>query len=78
MTNNPRKVKDLTEHGVTVTDRISLIVPPNPHNEFYLETKASKSGHLIDSNGKERLSARDHQDAKPVGDGVVDIREIAT
>ena len=29
------------------------MIPPNPHNEFYLQTKAVKSGHLIDIEGKE-------------------------
>jgi len=55
MTNNPRKINDLMTHGVKVTERISLIIPPNPYNRFYLETKAVKSGHLIDFNGKEHL-----------------------
>src|SRR5713226_3368924 len=55
MTNNPRKIADLTAHGIKITDRIPLIIPPNPHNRFYLETKATKSGHLIDLRGKERL-----------------------
>jgi GTP cyclohydrolase II len=48
LSNNPRKVDDLTRHGVTVTERIPLIIPANPHNEFYLRTKAQRSGHLID------------------------------
>jgi GTP cyclohydrolase II len=55
ITNNPRKVADLTAHGIKITGRIPLVVPPNPYNRFYLETKASKSGHLIDFNGKEHL-----------------------
>ncbi len=55
MTNNPRKIEDLTRHGIVVTERIPHILPPNPHNQFYLETKATKSGHLIDFQGKERL-----------------------
>ena len=55
MTNNPRKINDLTAHGIKVTERIPLIIPPNPYNRFYLETKAVKSGHLIDFNGKEHL-----------------------
>ena len=63
MTNNPRKVEDLTHHGIKVTGRIPLIVPPNRYNEFYLETKASKSGHLIDPYGKKRLL---EQDDRPV------------
>ena len=55
MTNNPRKISGLTALGVQVTDRIPLVIPPNPYNRFYLETKAAKSGHLIDFNGKEHL-----------------------
>jgi GTP cyclohydrolase II len=47
MTNNPRKIADLSRHGVVVAERIPLIVPPNPYNEFYLQTKAEKSGHLL-------------------------------
>jgi GTP cyclohydrolase II len=52
MTNNPRKINDLTRYGVKVTKRIPHVIPPNEHNQFYLETKAAKSGHLIDLNGK--------------------------
>lgn len=47
MTNNPRKLNDLTAYGVKITERIPLVIPPNPHNEFYLRTKAEKSGHLL-------------------------------
>ncbi len=47
MTNNPLKLNDLTQYGVKITERIPLVIPPNPHNEFYLRTKAEKSGHLI-------------------------------
>jgi GTP cyclohydrolase II len=55
MTNNPKKINDLTQHGVVVSKRLPHILPPNEHNLFYLETKAAKSGHLIDFNGKEHL-----------------------
>jgi GTP cyclohydrolase II len=55
MTNNPRKIADLTAHGIEITDRIPVVVPPNPHNQFYLQTKALRSGHLIDFAGKEHL-----------------------
>jgi GTP cyclohydrolase II len=36
-----------------LTKRIPHIIPPNEYNRFYLETKAHKSGHLIDFHGKE-------------------------
>lgn len=55
MTNNPKKMEGLTSLGINVAGRIPLIIPPNPHNRFYLETKADKSGHLLDSGGRERL-----------------------
>jgi len=55
MTNNPRKLNDLTSYGIKITGRIPHIIPPNPYNQFYLETKAQKSGHLIDFNGKEHF-----------------------
>jgi len=55
MTNNPKKIAQLTQYGIKVTDRIPHIMQPNDHNRFYLETKATKSGHLIDFHGKEHL-----------------------
>jgi GTP cyclohydrolase II len=55
MTNNPRKISALEALGIPVTSRIPLIIPPNPYNQFYLETKALKSGHLMDPFGKHRL-----------------------
>jgi GTP cyclohydrolase II len=56
MTNNPRKIADLTQHGIKVNGRIPLVIPPGPYNRFYLETKAVKSGHLIDFEGMEHLA----------------------
>src|SRR5919109_4118096 len=55
MTNNPRKINDLIQHGIHVSGRIPLIIPPNPYNAFYLHTKAEKSGHLLGPDDKERL-----------------------
>lgn len=55
MTNNPRKIDELKRYGIRITERIPLVIPPNPYNEFYLKTKALKSGHWIDFNGKRHL-----------------------
>ncbi|HVO39693.1 MAG TPA: GTP cyclohydrolase II [Spirochaetia bacterium] len=55
MTNNPRKINGLVSLGVKITDRIPLVIPPNEHNRFYLQTKSRKSGHLLDGDGHERL-----------------------
>jgi GTP cyclohydrolase II len=58
ITNNPRKIQQLTDYGIQITDRIPLVMEPNHHNLFYLQTKASKSGHLIDFSGKELSRSR--------------------
>ncbi|MGS2722806.1 GTP cyclohydrolase II [Porticoccus sp. GXU_MW_L64] len=48
MTNNPRKVKAISDHGVEVVERVPLQSGCNPHNAKYLATKAGKLGHLFD------------------------------
>jgi len=55
ITNNPKKIEELEKNGVCVTGRIPHIMQPNKYNRFYLETKANKSGHLIDFSGMHRL-----------------------
>lgn len=47
LTNNPDKVKQLSELGITITKRLPLILPTNPHNEKYIKVKKEKTGHLI-------------------------------
>lgn len=47
MTNNPAKVQGLARHGIAVTERVPHIFPSNGHNEYYLQTKATRSGHLF-------------------------------
>ena len=47
MTNNPRKVKALTDMGITVAERVPLHTGHNPHNKLYLATKANKLGHMM-------------------------------
>lgn len=48
LTNNPRKITELEQYGIKVTERIPLIIPPNKYNRFYLETKEKKFGHLLE------------------------------
>jgi GTP cyclohydrolase II len=55
MTNNPRKVKALGDAGVTIKERVAIEVGRNPHNNGYLNTKASKLGHYLST----------HQDDEP-------------
>jgi GTP cyclohydrolase II len=56
ITNNPNKMKQLTQYGINVAGRIPHVIPPNEHNRFYLETKAKRSGHLIDPSGVPHLA----------------------
>ena len=47
MTNNPRKIKALTDFGIVVAKRQALEVGKNSHNKAYLATKANKLDHLF-------------------------------
>ena len=48
LTNNPTKINALRELGVEIDERLPLAVRPGVHNREYLETKARRSGHLLD------------------------------
>ena len=45
LTNNPDKIKGLNG-SIEVTERISLKIPPNGHDNRYLQTKEDKMGHV--------------------------------
>ena len=45
ISNNPVKRAGLEGYGINIVETIPLIIEPNPHNRFYLETKANKMGH---------------------------------
>jgi GTP cyclohydrolase II len=47
LTNNPAKVSALTRLGIAVEERVPHAFPTNRHNEGYLRTKATKSGHIL-------------------------------
>lgn len=49
MTNNPKKIDQLRHYGIQVNGRIPHIMEPNKHNRSYLETKAAKSGHMMNN-----------------------------
>ena len=51
LTNNPKKVDDLTRLGIRITNRVPLVIPPNEYNRCYLAAKRDKSGHILDSLG---------------------------
>jgi 3,4-dihydroxy 2-butanone 4-phosphate synthase/GTP cyclohydrolase II len=45
ISNNPVKRAGLEGYGIKIVETIPLIIESNPHNQFYLETKANKMGH---------------------------------
>ena len=47
ITNNPRKVENLSNLGIIVKKRIPIKIEANKHNKKYLETKSTKSGHIL-------------------------------
>lgn len=47
ISNNPVKRAGLEGYGIKIVETIPLLIEPNPHNQFYLETKAKKMGHTL-------------------------------
>lgn len=47
LTNNPEKMTGLESWGVNVAQRVPHKFPSNGHNEFYLQTKKDRAGHLF-------------------------------
>ncbi|MGV7209879.1 GTP cyclohydrolase II [Oxalobacteraceae bacterium A2-2] len=47
MTNNPRKIDAMGKLGITVAERVPLLVNRNAFNTHYLDTKAAKLGHMM-------------------------------
>jgi GTP cyclohydrolase II len=47
LTNNPDKVAALERYGIRIVERVPHIFPSNGHNDRYLLTKATRSGHLL-------------------------------
>lgn len=48
LTNNPDKVYQLKEFGLTIVSREPLQIHANVHDEFYLKTKQERMGHLLE------------------------------
>jgi 3,4-dihydroxy 2-butanone 4-phosphate synthase/GTP cyclohydrolase II len=50
ITNNPEKLRQLAQHGITVTEQVPLVVGVGSFNEAYLEAKRDRMGHILPSN----------------------------
>ena len=49
LTNNPKKVVGLESYGLSLVERVPIVVESNPENERYLAVKRQKLGHLLDA-----------------------------
>lgn len=47
LTNNPDKVAALEANGITVAERLPLVIDANPHNANYLRVKKERLDHLL-------------------------------
>lgn len=47
MTNNPVKRIGLESYGLEVIENIPIEITPNEYNQFYMETKKNKMGHIL-------------------------------
>lgn len=47
ITNNPRKLDALRDHGIEIMRRIPILIEPNEHNRHYLNVKGDKMDHLF-------------------------------
>lgn len=47
MTNNPRKIDGLERYGIEIVNRVPIKMNHNEKNEFYLQTKKEKLGHML-------------------------------
>ncbi len=48
LTNNPDKVYQLSGFGMEIAERLPIQIEPNENDLFYLKTKKSKMGHILD------------------------------
>ncbi len=47
ITNNPRKIAGIKGYGLSLAERVPLLIEANPFNDIYLSTKAKKLGHML-------------------------------
>jgi len=54
LTNNPAKRAGLEGYGLTISERVPLVIDSNDHNRDYLQTKVDRMGHDLGSSGAPR------------------------
>ena len=54
MTNNPKKRVGLEGYGLKIVENVPIEIPVNQFNEYYMQTKKEKMGHVLHLCGKKR------------------------
>lgn len=60
ITNNPEKLRQLGEYGITILDRVPLLVGVGEFNEKYLEAKRDRMGHVLPADGMRDAALAGH------------------
>ncbi len=53
MTNNPKKRAGLEGYGLQIVENVPIEIPVNEYNEYYMQTKKDKMGHVLHLCGKQ-------------------------
>ena len=51
VTNNPDKRDQLTQYGIKISNRVPIIVGQCAENQHYMQTKGSRMGHILPTEG---------------------------
>ena len=53
MTNNPAKRAGLEGYGLSIVERVPIIIKANKFDKKYLTVKKTKMGHILDESAQE-------------------------
>jgi len=62
LTNNPKKIVGIDGYGLIIDERVPLVIPPGRYNQFYMDTKRDKMGHILPCNHCEQ--PHNHENCK--------------